>query len=130
MDFETPREAALMAEMSRLKAENAYLRQALDVNHMTVTPIGVVDKVKTSRVGDTITLPVAARVGGSLSRYGNYHVEARVYLEQPEDLMVTYFAPADIIKSKAHYAINELLPYLHKQFILALGEALNRRRAA
>jgi hypothetical protein len=131
MEFETPREAILRAENARLKAENDYLRRALNVGGLTVTPIGVVGEERLgSPLPDIFNLPVAGSVSGNLSRFGNYHVLARLYLEEPEDLEVRYYAPADIIKAKAGYAINELFPYLHEQFIRALASALNRRRVA
>lgn len=131
MDFETPREALLRAENDRLKAENAYLRRAIDPQgNLTITPVAAIEERAMPTLAPTITLPTAAEIHGGLSRYGNYHVLGRLSFTQPEDLLVKYYAPADIIKHKAHWAVNELFPYLHEQFIRALAMAIRKDRAA
>lgn len=130
MEWETPREAMLRAENNRLRAENEYLRRAVGVGDMTVTPMAVIENIRLSSLPDELRLPAVGSIRGSLSRYGNYHVLARIRLERAEDLAVQYYAPADIVKAKATYAINELLPYMHKQFIQALGHSVAKRDAA
>lgn len=132
MDWDvTPREAALMAENERLKGENAYLRRAVENRgDITFTPRAVIEERVVQQMSPTITLPVVASVNGSLSRYGDYHVLARLshWRAQPEDLTVQYHAPADTIKANANYWPNELFPYLHKRFITALANAIHKPR--
>jgi len=127
-DFETPREAVLRAENERLKAENSYLRQSLGLNTARLTPIGAVEEIELSHLPQNVTLPCVGSVRGGLSRYGNYHVLARLShtRAQPEDLLVQYHAPAENIKANAEYAVNELFPYLHQRFIAALANAIRK----
>jgi hypothetical protein len=129
MDLETPREAMLRAENERLKAEVEYLRRAVDPSrNLKFTPIAALDEITVSSLTTVIKLPVVASVQGNLSRHGDYHVIARLKHSHPEDLLVQYHAPADAIKGRADYAVNELFPYLHHRFIAALVSAINKPR--
>jgi hypothetical protein len=130
-DFETPREAMLKAENYRLRAEVGYLRRAVDpANLLKFTPIGAVKEMRLSELPETITLPVAASIHGNLSRYGDYHVIATLQRPMAENLIVKYYAPADAVKGKATYFVNELFPYLHRRFISALANAIVPPREA
>lgn len=129
MNFETPREAVLRAENERLKSEVAYLRKAVDpAGQMMFTPIGAVEEMVVHHFLPEIKLPLVASIHGGLSRYGNYHVLARLGHDrsEPEDLTVQYHAPADMLKAKADYAVNELFPYLHQRFISSLANAIRK----
>jgi hypothetical protein len=123
--FQTPREAILQAENDRLSAENAYLRRAVD--GATLTPIGMQEDMEIrGPIPHELRLPIAMSVKGQLMRAGNYSVVARTAYGEAENLEVAYFCDGTAIKSKADYAVNELLPYLHEQFIRALVVALKR----
>jgi hypothetical protein len=126
--LQTPREAILEAENARLKAENEYLRRSVgaELYSLDFTPIAAVAEMEVSRQAETITLPCAASIRGNLSRHGNYHVMTKLRYAEPEDLCIQYHAPADIIKSNAVYALNELLPRLHEQFIRHLATEVRR----
>lgn len=127
MMFKTPREAILEAENERLKAENAYLRRAVDGPGIEITPIGVVEEMQMHRsMPDELRLPKVASVRGRLSDHGNYHVVAQLRFAAPEDLEIRYHAEAATIKMNADYAVNELLPMLHERFVRALAGALAR----
>lgn len=131
MDLETPKEAMLRADNARLKAENSYLRRAIEAGgDLKITPFAAIDERTMPTLPETITLPTVGTIHGGLSRYGDYHVMARLSHAQPEDMMVRYYAPGDIIKHKAMWAVNELFPYMHEQFIRALASALRDRKAA
>lgn len=133
MMLETPREAALRAENDRLKAENAYLRRAIDPGgRLHFTPVAAIEEmtVPVLNEGQELRLPAIASVHGGLSRYGDYHVLARLSHSRaaPENLLVQYHAPAEAIKGKADYWPNELFPYLHQRFIAALANAIHPPR--
>jgi len=130
-ELETPREASLKAENARLRSEVEYLRRMVDPSKsLHFTPVAAVEERTMRALPEELRLPVIASVHGSLSRYGNYHVLARLSHAQPEDLVVQYHAPADEIKGKSHYFVNELFPYLHQRFIASLANALYPPREA
>ncbi|MDO8683789.1 MAG: hypothetical protein Q7N50_09950 [Armatimonadota bacterium] len=129
MDFETPREAMLRAENTRLRSEVEYLRRAVDsTGELKFTPVSVIEERIMNPLLPAISLPVVASIQGNLFRYGDYHVLARLShtQAQPEDLMVQYHAPAHAIKGNADYFVNELFPFLHQRFISALANAIRK----
>lgn len=123
-EFQTPREALLIAENKRLKAENNYLRQGIEHHFEKITPVAAIGDAEFYKMPDTYTLPACADIRGSLASTGNYHVIATIKNVYPEDIQIKYFADAKVIRLKAHWMVNELMPYLHERFIHALAKAI------
>ena len=120
----TPREAMLDAENKRLRAENMHLRELVDPA-LDIRPYGTTETIemRSPRL-ETITLP---RQGGILGELrNNSYAVLGTFAMPPERFEVAYYCDAITLKSRADYAVNEVLPWMHEQFIRALIPAIQK----
>jgi hypothetical protein len=126
MNFMTPNEAVLKAENDRLRAENEYLKSAVDRPGVHFGPVAAVEDLRDLNVDyQEIRLPLVAGVQANLANDGRWHVMASSF-GGADKIAVKYFADERIFRQNTHYAVNEILPKLHDKFIRMLAEEIKR----
>lgn len=122
--FDTPQEAALKAEIAQLRAENNWLRRAVDSGGMyDVREYGVDEVALVRAVDRTVTLPRVAGVRGHLLDDGRWSVVAWQDRIDGNRLEVGYFTNG---YSRRHIDdltfVNHILPKCHERFIKSLSD--------
>lgn len=121
--YDTPQETLLKAENSRLRAENDYLRRAVEAPGRTVQPYGVEEDVFVCEMGPEVRLAKIGGVEANLAKDGKWHVIGS--FERMQDggrLAVSYYAMRDQIDDMTF--VNQILPKLHEKFIRQLAEII------
>lgn len=125
--FDTPQEALLKAENHRLRAENEYLRRAVEAPGRTVRPYGIEEEISLRDVPPEIRLVRIGGVESKLAEDGKWHVIGS--FERMQDggrLAVTYYADQSRIDDMTF--VNDVLPRLHERFIRQLADIIVKRQ--
>ena len=123
--FDTPQEAALKAENARLRAENDWLRRAVEAPGRTVRPWGVEEEILVSPDvigGDRITLMKRAGVDGVLQDDHRWSVVAWHDRLDGGRLTVSYFVDRAADQYDDNLFSNVILPKMHEKFIWQLSD--------
>ena len=122
--FDTPQEAALKAEIAILKAENEYLRRAVEAPARRITPYGVEDEQLLSprTIEDTITLHRRAGVEGALQDGHRWSVMAWHKGIDGGQVRVGYYMDRLADKFDDRVFVNDVLPRMHERFVRNLAE--------
>lgn len=121
--FDTPQEAALKAENERLRAENAWLRNAVEAPNVEVTPYAAVEDIAFAELPRNVTLPLAAGVRGRLQDEHRWHVQAWQTKLDGGRYEVSYYCPSwRAPELDDHAFANVILPKLHEKFIRQLSD--------
>lgn len=123
--FDTPQEAALKAENARLRAENTYLRQAVESPARKVTPYGVEEDLHVSpgMISDALRLPRLAGVEGALQDGHRWSVMAWHQRLDGGKMSVAYYVDRAADQFDDSVFVNAILPRMHERFIRQLSEA-------
>ncbi len=124
-DYQTPREAALTAELSEARAKLAYLERMLEPG-MIPWPTVVVEEIGISERIDVARMVPLGRISGALNRLGRYNVVAIWDVAGPEQIQVDYLVDGAQLKMDVQYALNRVLPDLHQRFLNSLRSCLLR----
>ena len=127
--FDTPQEAALKAEVARLRAENEYLRRAVEAPSRRITPYGVEDEIEInpSALRSSMTLPLVAGVEGELKNDHRWSVLAwhrQLHRNTIHDstMRVAYFMDRAADGFDDRVFVNDVLPRMHERFIRQLAD--------
>lgn len=124
--FDTPKEAVLKAENARLRAENEYLRRAVEAPDVRVTPYAVEQDMEFSgSLPPQITLPCSASVRGRLMEDQRWHVVGRAGMRDGSRVEVSYYMPRFGGLPDAEL-LNSVLPRMHEQFIRHLADLFSK----
>jgi len=127
--FDTPQEAALKAEVSRLRAENEWLRKHVENGFgARVMPYGGEEDVTMREPMPAYRLPRVANIKGSLLDDGRWSVVAiQERMDRDKSLSVSYFTEG---YHKRHIDdmtfVNHILPMMHERFIKTLADIFTR----
>ena len=124
--FDTPQEAALKSEVSRLKAENSYLRRAVDAPSWRITPYGIEDDLimRPDALGDRIQLVRRAGVEGALQNGHRWSVMAWHERMDGGKVSIGYYMDRSADQFDDRVFVNDILPRMHERFIRNLSEIL------
>lgn len=125
--FDTPQEALLKAENHQLRAENEYLRRAVEAPGRTVRPYGIEEEISLRDVPPEIRLAKIGGVEAKLAEDGKWHVIGS--FERMQDggrLAVTYYADQSRVDDMTF--VNDVLPRLHERFIRQLADIIVKRQ--
>jgi hypothetical protein len=122
--FDTPQEAALKAEVARLKAENAYLRRAVDMPSRRITERGVEEDMlmRPDAMQDRIQLVRMAGVEGALQDGRKWSVMAWHERMHGGKYQVAYYMDRHADNYDDRVFVNDVLPRMHERFIRSLAE--------
>lgn len=125
--FDTPQEAALKAEVARLRAENSYLRRAIDRPGVRITPYSVEESLTCAPMGNTVTLHKVAGVEAALKDDCRWHVLAWNARMDGGRLEVAYFMDRKADRLDDRVFVNDVLPRMHEQFIRNLTSIITKQ---
>ena len=126
--FDTPQEAALKSENARLRAENEYLRRAVESPDVSVKPYAVEETMIMRDIPRELRLPNVAGVRAALARDEKWHVIA--YLDRPfgDRFEAAYYMPSPRLERVDDETFaNHILPKMHEQFIRTLARSMFER---
>lgn len=124
--FDTPQEAALKAENARLRAENDYLRRAVESPIVAVKPWGIEEDVllpPSAIRPPQINLLKRAGVEGALMDGHRWNVIAWHDRLDGGRMQISYFVDREADRFDDRVFVNHILPKLHERFIRQLSEA-------
>lgn len=121
--FDTPQEAALKAEIARLRAENKWLRNAVEHPHAAgVKAYGVEEYMQLRELPKDIRLPLVAGVKGALLPDGRWSVVGWQDRIAGDRLEVGYYTDGYRQRHIDDLTfVNHILPKCHEKFIEALS---------
>lgn len=123
--FDTPQEAALKVENARLRAENEYLRRAVEAPGIDVRPYAVEETMIMRDIPPELRLPNVAGVRGTLARDEKWHVIAHHDRPVGDRLEVAYYMPSQRLQRVDDETFaNHILPKMHEQFIRTLARSM------
>lgn len=122
--FDTPQEAALKAEVSRLNAENEWLRRSVVPLGVSFRPWGVEEEAIVRAPLREFRLPRVADIRGRLLDDGRWSVIAtQERMDSDKSLSVSYFTEG---YHRRHIDdmtfVNHILPKMHERFIRTLSD--------
>lgn len=121
--FDTPQEAMLKAENAKLRAENEYLRRAVEAPGIVIRPYGIEEEMTLRDVPPEIRLAKIGGVQAKLAEDGKWHVIGSFdRMQDGRSLAVTYYADASQIDDMTF--VNNILPKLHEKFIRQLADII------
>lgn len=93
--FDTPKEAALKAEVARLKAENSYLRRSADMPGVSFGPDHATEEMVMRDIPYKLLLPCLGRVRGQLVAGDRWHVIGfQEHMPTADRFEIGYYAPS------------------------------------
>ena len=121
--FDTPQEAALKAEIARLRAENSYLRQAVEAPGRSIDPFAVSEDMLLRAPVHSVNLPLASSVVGRLHEADRWEVLAQYERNDKSTIRVDYFMPVPGRRHRDDWSfLNTVLPKMHEKFIQQLAD--------
>lgn len=122
--FDTPQEAALKAEIARLRAENRYLRQAVEAPGRSIDPFAVSEEMLLPRApAHSVNLPLVSSVVGRLQEADRWEVMAQYERNDKSTVRIDYFMPVNERRHRDDWSfLNTVLPKMHEKFIQQLAD--------
>lgn len=130
--FDTPQEAALKAEVARLRGENEWLRRAVEAPSRIVRPWGVEEElISSAALPPDYRLPRVADVRGRLLDDGRLSVVAtQERMDREKSLSVAYYSDGYHRKHIDDMTfVNHVLPKMHERFIRVLADIYTKQYA-